>query len=151
MKTLRVVIFILCLTMTWGCIQFQELSSTKAKKSSVAEPEIPKVDSPDLAKMILRPKRSQLDISRDPFMPLIGKNELPIGLESCVDNLADVSFLGTVKVNNQYLALVAHNKGKDVYQIQSQIRNFTITAIEENEITLTNGTKEIKMKRGVKP
>jgi hypothetical protein len=151
MKIPQGAILILFSLLVCGCIQFHELSSINNNKSAATEAEIPKVESPDLAKMILRPKRSSLDITRDPFLPLTEKNKLPTIIESNVDNLEDVHFLGTVKVNDQYLALVANNKGKDVYKLQNQIRNFTITEIGENEITLTNGTKEIKMKRSLNP
>lgn len=149
MKALSFFILAFCLTLA-GCLGFPGVSPI-VKNPPQEDETLVVVQSPELAKMILRPKKGPIDVSRDPFHPLMDNIKLNDCFSISVDNLTDVCFLGTVKVNGKFSALVADSKGKDVYQLQSRIRNYTITSIEEDEITLTNGDNNIKIKRGTKP
>lgn len=156
-------LFIICvLVALTGCDQITGMMNFKSKKhqqnAAAVNPNAVSAAAPiedvQLAQIILKPKRHKLTITRDPFEPLIkskGSNGIGRSIEQLkeADALKDMQYLGMVKVGADTSALIKTQDKKEVYKVNDQVNHLTITAIEEDVITFTQGSKTFKLKRGV--
>lgn len=111
------------------------------------------VDDVQLAKIILKPKRHKLTITRDPFEPLIKPKNFDatrnaVDQHQLNDELKGMQYVGLVKVGDSFSALIRTDSKKGVYKVNDQVGQLTITAIEEGSITFIQGSKTYKLKRG---
>ncbi len=156
-------LFIICALVTLtGCDQLSGMTNFKSKKhqqnTAAVNPNAVSAASPiedvQLAQIILKPKRHKLTITRDPFEPLIkskGSDGIGRSIEQLkeADALKGMQYLGMVKVGEDTSALIKTQDKKEVYKVNDQVNHLTITAIEEDVITFTQGSKTFKLKRGV--
>ncbi len=118
-------------------------------------PEIEKIKSPELAKIILKSETTKIDVSRDPFKPLIEKDtevkEIVVLNTEYLDiyDVSKLKFLGVAKIDDEYRALLKMDNKKGIYKIKDKIKHFTIVSIETDKVILNNGKKLITLKRGV--
>jgi hypothetical protein len=119
------------------------------------DPLIERIKTPQLARMILKPQKAELKVSRDPFTPLFTSKEEAKANSPQVNETAspieDLIFLGVVRMNEEYLALLKDNLKKGLFRVNEKVKDFTITDIQEDEVTLNNGVRTIKIKRGDNP
>lgn len=141
-----------------GCDQINALTHRKAKdqKSPVvaAVTANAQVDDVQLAKIILKPKRHKLSVTRDPFEPLIKPKNSDGTVQSVeeiqqADTLKGMHYLGMVKVGNDISALIKTEHAKDVYKVNDEVNLLKIKTIEEDSITFSKEGKTFKLKRGV--
>lgn len=117
------------------------------QKPEVKKPVIEKIKTPELAKKILRPVKHQLDVTKDPFRPLIeAKSTVAEDKEAYTP--ADVEFIGVVRVADEYQVLLKTNAKKGLFRVHDRIKNFTIEDIQHDRVVLNNGIKSITLKRG---
>ena len=143
-RNILITILILSL-MGVGCNRVAKIMPLK--KEAPAAPAVKKVESLELAKLILKPKKVEIDVSKDPFKPLINKEKEPLNSME-VYNPEDLQFLGVVRVGEEYSALLKNEIQKGVFRIDDKIKDYTIVNIEETSVVLSNGNKTITLKRG---
>ena len=147
-----IILFVLIGIFGTACEDLRKISLQQDKKKTPEAKKEDVVDSPQLAQLILKPKRPKLDISRDPFEPLFWEakeNPTKGAPLSNVDMLEDVKFLGLVRIGDTVSALLKTKSGKKMYHLDDQIREYKITDITGIGVVLTNGQRTIKVKRGV--
>ena len=135
-----------------GCAQGgEEKAGQPAISDAAPQPLVEMIDSPQLARMILKPVKKELPVSRDPFAPLINPKKEKVTAPAAVRDAAqieDLSFLGVVRIDEEYLALLADRFEKGVYRVNDTIKGFTIVDIQTEEVTFSNSVRTIKIKRG---
>lgn len=133
---------------TSGC----DLVKSKTKKQpAVIKPSLKKVDDLDLAKILLKPKKADIQVSRDPFEPLVkAKKKKAITRIKKLDNqeMQQYRFLGVARVDNEYVAYLKNGPVKGTYRKDDKVKDFTITEIGPDEVILFNGDQTITLKRG---
>ncbi len=164
MKKITLLLTIMMIISLAGCDKPNAIESMfkngSQKQQTVAE-NVPAVSPTaivqdvQLAKIILKPERHKLSVTRDPFEPLIKPKNFDATANSVeqlqeMDALKGMEFLGLMKVGDIYSALIKTEKTKGVYKVNDQVNQLTITAIEEKSITFTKGSKTFKLKRGDK-
>lgn len=112
------------------------------------------VEDVELAKIILRPKRHNLSVKRDPFEPLIKPKEMldtmPIDQQREEDVLRGLEYLGLVRVGEKNSVLLKTEKGKGVYRINDKVGQLTIAEIHEDHIVFEKNDRNFKLKRGAR-
>ena len=121
-------------------------------------PILTEVNDLELAKLILRPEEEKKDFNIDPFKPLaggeIGSVKRAAQSESSrsgvvyIEGIGEVRFVGVIKSNDEYFALLKTNKGKGTYKVGDNLENYRVTEIENNKIILTDGSQTIIIERG---
>ena len=156
-----IVLLIAAVGLSAGCQDFKKASAKlKIFKEPAKEEEKPLVEfveNADLAKVILKPERKPLTISRDPFKPLITKEMaaagdldnkiIPTGQEQALE---DVVLIGVVKLGEESRAYFKTGDKTGVFKIQDKIRGFTIEEINIDSVVLKSGDRKIVKKRGKK-
>lgn len=132
----------------YGCDKIAKLTVVEEQKPVEAVVLVPRVNSPQLAKLILKPQRTKLDVSKDPFKPLYVETSSTGSSDAVRIGASDIVFLGVIKSDNQYLALLKSNAKKGIYRINDKIASFTIEAIQNDKVILNDGIQTITLKRG---
>lgn len=127
-----------------------DLNAVKGTEAEVSQGSKPE-DNP-LEKIMLERIRQPLDVSHDPFVPLIIPKEAevqftPVELEE-QDPLMGMRYIGLVKLGDAYSVLLHTESGKGVYQVNDQIKDLTIAAIDESSITFKKGSQVLTLQRG---
>lgn len=143
--------------LSMGCQDLKKTSSKLFKEPAKEEekPLIEYIESVDLAKVILKPERKPLKISRDPFKPIIAKDSddemageiIPIGQEQALE---DVVLVGIVKLGAESRAYLKTDSKTGVFKVQDKIRGFAIVEINPDSVVLQSGDRKIVKKRGKK-
>ena len=127
---------------------------SKHVEQAKVEPLMEKVESPQLAQMILKPEKHRMVIKRDPFQPLsmltpvIAQTPGPEAQEE--DILANLEYLGVVIINNEFSALLKMGEKKGIYHVKDKINTMTILDIKNEYVMLKSGSQTFTLKRGVK-
>jgi hypothetical protein len=136
-----------------GCSKVREAKVRSQKKEQQA-PLIEKIDSEELAKLILKPKRAKLDVSRDPFRPLKGAEgyarAFGPGAVHDTTEIQGYQFVGVARLNNDFVAFLKGDKKKGTFRKDDMIKDYTIKDIQEDRIVLSNGVQTVTLKRGDK-
>ncbi|MGE0268218.1 MAG: hypothetical protein AB7S78_07170 [Candidatus Omnitrophota bacterium] len=143
----RLIYLAIIILMFTGC----DLVQKKSKKTTVVKkPTLDKVDDLNLAKIILKPERSDISVTRDPFKPLIQEEEKQTVVRNTIGNqeLKRYKFLGVAKVNNEYVAYLKSGAVKGTFRKDDKLKDYTITEIGPDEVVLSNGDQTITLKRG---
>lgn len=130
-----------------GC----DLVEKKTKKTeTVKKPSLEKVDDLQLAKLILKPTRAEINVTRDPFRPLIQEEEKQTLVRNTIGNqdLKRYKFLGVAKVNDEYVAYLKNGAVKGTFRKDDKLKDYTITDIGPDQVVLSNGDQTITLKRG---
>ena len=148
-----------------GCDALKNMALGKPpfeKKTAAPAPEksFEYIQSPELAKVILKPQRKPLTISRDPFKPLITKEMVNqnqedmdkklSSLTTLQDTLDDVILIGVVKFENQFRAYLKTDSKTGIYKPRDKVRNYVIQEINYDRIVFKFGNNEIIKKREAK-
>ena len=118
------------------------------KQTTEKEPVIPKVETSQLAKIILTPKTENSRISRDPFKPLLKSGPVNTNDNVFLEGLNNVKFLGVVKVNDEYRVLIQSDTKKDIFKKNELVHGYTIEEIQTDYLILKKGETRKKIKRG---
>lgn len=143
----RLIYLAIIILMFTGC----DLVQKKTKKTNVVKkPTLEKVDDLNLAKIILKPEKSDISVTRDPFKPLIQEEEKQTVVRNTIGNqeLKRYKFLGVAKVNNEYVAYLKSGAVKGTFRKDDKLKDYTITEIGPDEVVLSNGDQTITLKRG---
>ncbi|MCA9394386.1 MAG: hypothetical protein KC900_09305 [Candidatus Omnitrophica bacterium] len=144
----RLTLTMMTVLLAAGC----DLAGFKTEaKPVVAKPVLEKIDDEQLAKLILKPKKAAIDVTRDPFEPLIQeerKSPVFAGIPQQGQDLKRFKFLGVFKENDEYVAFLKSGQDKGTYRKDDKLKDFTITKIGPDEVILTNGEQTVTLKRG---
>jgi len=150
MKRHTALIIIFIAFFLFGCGQKKGTKTrASAKKNKTETLQI--IDSPQLAKLILKPVREKYDLKRDPFAPLSSLTKSSYIGQSMMDthNVRDMKLLGVAKINDEFIAFLKGNTNKGTYRINDKINDYTITEINNDKVVLNNGAQIVILKRGV--
>ena len=105
----------------------------------------------ELAKMILKPAPANIDISRDPFQPLVEQDwsQTEEAQANLRKQLANIQLIGVIKIDNNYLALIDSDSKRKLYKVNDVFMNYTIEKIQMDHIILSDGDSKITLKRGI--
>lgn len=150
MKTRNILLTVLILPLLFGCGPKTGIKSHANAKRNKAET-LHIIESPQLAKIILKPVREEYDLKRDPFAPLsassrssyIGQNKMD------THGVSDMKLLGVAKINEEFIAYLKGNTSKGTYRINDKINDYTIMEINNEKVVLNNGAQIVILKRGV--
>ena len=139
-------------TGVWGC-DYLKNNKIMNKKANPTESEdiLKKIESPVLAKLILKPARYKIDISKDPFEPLIQEDDTPVIVDMKTERIInpdDYKFIGIVKINGEPLVLLNVKEKRAIYKLNDEVDSFVISNISNEEVILKNGKKILILKRG---
>jgi hypothetical protein len=154
MKKSYIFIFLMiALFFLTGCGNGSTLSS-KGREENVKDA-IAVVDNLELAKSILKPKKSDLDVSRDPFKPLVVKTTekkvdaviVPEVPDIDVMSIESMKYLGRVRSDDENAAFLKSNKDKGLYRVDDRIKDFVVREILDDKVIFSNGKREITLRR----
>jgi len=136
-------------------VLLREFSGERAQQAAAKKAESFAVTDTELAKVILNPDRPQLDIARDPFLPLeINQSQrLPDSAAQTLDGQKlrqEIKFLGVVVVGGETRAILEVKSKKGIFKTQDRVEGFTISGIDKEQISLENNQEVIIIKRGSK-
>jgi hypothetical protein len=134
-----------------GCDESaQDSASGKNGNGTIEQlPEI-RVESPDLAKVILKPQREKFDISKDPFRPLFYQGSYSKDGETpVVDEVGGWKWGGVVRIGQESLLLMKNDTGRGFFRVNDKIDSYTIIDIQQEQAVLNDGKKDIILKRSV--
>ena len=63
--------------------------------------------------------------------------------------IKEFSFLGTAKVDGEYVAYLKNGNIRGTYRKDDQLKDYTIKQIDPSKVVLTNGAQIVTLKRGV--
>lgn len=144
-------IILLGLLGTLGCEEYRAVvSPPKSDSKKTAAPLVKRVESPDLAKFILKPVREKIDVTRDPFrpLPIVQSSEKAKDTLTEQPDLADWKLVGVVKMDAEFVALLKSKNRRGVFRVNDKIQNYTVISIDEKQVIFNNGSSKIIMKRG---
>ncbi len=122
------------------------------KQPEVVKPKLKKVDDLNLAKLLLKPNKADIQVSRDPFEPLIKEEpkntKVMVRKKPRTNEMRQYKFLGVAKVNNEYVAYLKNGAVKGTFRKDDKVKDYTITEIGPNQVTLSNGDQTVTLKRG---
>lgn len=124
-----------------GCKKIKRVIPQRAKKTTV----VPKVESVELAEIIMRPKPYYFE-ARDPFKPLIGGISQIAG----IDVRLDLNLRGVVDLGNERVALIESPSKVEVFREKDKIAGYTIENIYPDEVVLKkdkNNVVVLKIRR----
>ncbi|MBP9853625.1 MAG: hypothetical protein KBD53_02020 [Candidatus Omnitrophica bacterium] len=123
--------------------------SSKKKEVVVSEPVVEKVEDLQLAKIILKPEKPEISVTRDPFKPLIELNKGPAALVLNIgEQLERYKFMGVTKSDDEYVAFIKDGAKRGTYRKNDMLNEFKIVDIGPQEVLLLNGEKTFTLKRG---
>ncbi len=141
----KVPIFLMILLLTTGGCRFP--GSGVSARQSPEKPRIPRIENRQLAKLILTPKTEKLRVARDPFKPLIAREESASREPVAIQNL-NVMFLGSVKVGDEVRALVQVNDKKEFVRENDTVQGYTVESINMDQVVFAKGDQQKIIKRG---
>ena len=118
-------------------------SSSKQSQPAAEKLAVPEIKDENLAKFLLKPDRKPVEISRDPFKPLITVKASVKKEEVHVD----IVLLGIVKLNNNYTVILRSKSKKGIFKVGDDIEGFKVAEITQNHVILNNGEKNLKLER----
>jgi len=148
MKRYIFIILLILSLSAGGCDQLESVSPSKRQKTNEPVSSIDQVESLEFAKLILKPKRHKLDVSKDPFKPLITNETPPLQEVKGVESLEGLKFVGVIRMNDEYLVLLKTNSEKGVFKLRDKIKNYIIEDIQPDRVKLSNGVRSVILKRG---
>ncbi len=148
----RTMCFILILNVSLcGCGMGKDyLRKQREQQEPQPAPLVQMVESTDLAKVIIKPKQEKLVVEKDPFMPLFNKGKGMQNVDGTfAQNFRKVRYLGLIRMDDQFSALLITDEKKGVYQVHDKIKGFIIRDIKPDEVVLTteSGDKTFSLKR----
>ncbi len=127
---------------------FSACSSGNKNKNAVSEPVVEKVEDLQLAKIILKPEKPEIKVTRDPFKPLMeGKGSAAVVL-NIGEQLERYKFMGVTKSDDEYVAFIKDGAKRGTYRKNDMLNEFKIVDIGPQEVLLLNGEKTFTLKRG---
>ncbi len=117
-----------------GCKKIKKIIPQRAKKTAV----VPKVESVELAEIIMRPKPYSFE-AKDPFKPLIGGIPQIAG----IDVRLDLNLRGIVNLGGERVALIETPSKVDVFREKDRIAGYTIENIYPDEVVLKKDNKNV--------
>lgn len=151
MKNLTRILIVSLVTLTTALPEISLAQTRKADNADLDELVAPE----KLPEIIGRPKQEKITVSRDPFAPLI-KTQPPAEVakaaeeERRMDVFKGMEYAGVIKWGERYSAYIRTDSGKEVYQINDRVGDWTITDISEQIITFKNGDNTYQLQRGDK-
>ncbi len=158
-KWMIYIVVILLVSLT-GCDVLKNMALGKPlfqKKTAAApveeKPLIEYIQSPELAKIILKPEKKPLSVSRDPFKPLIAEEINAQGQDNSVSplaepaNLDDVALIGVVKFGSEVRAYLKMSNKTGIFKVGDTLRNYVINQIDSDRVIFKSGNSEIEKKR----
>lgn len=143
-----ILVMSLCLVSS-GCKEFANSWPGRKPKKVAKTVEPKKADDINLSKIILKPKREKPNVSRDPFAPLLGQDSAANPrLTKDVDELQGLEYLGVIKNQDEFSALLKFESKRMVKKIDDEIKGYRIVEMNPEELILTNGIKTKTVKRG---
>ncbi len=142
MKFRSLIILLGVIILTAGC----RFDSGMLIEPNKRESNTNRIDNPQLAKLILTPKRERLRVARDPFKPLVMKSGKSVTVAAPKVEMK-VQYLGTLKVSDQNKALLRVNGKKGFYVTGDKIQGYTINNIDTDQLILTQDDQKLKIKR----
>ena len=142
MRRSRFIVFILILFLA-GCKYIKPQAFLDKKEP---EPVVKRIENPQLAKLILTPKREKLHVSRDPFKPLL----LPVATSMkapVTKQDLKVVFIGTMKVEDEVRALLQVDSKKEFFRVKDVIHGYTIESIDADTVVLSKENQQMVIKR----
>lgn len=135
-----------------GCGNTEQAKIKKVNQAQIDYINSLRVNDEDLAKMILKPKKETIDVSRDPFTPLGQQFNQPlqqvvVAEDDAAREIKKYKFEGVAKMGEEYIAFLQSGKNKGAFRIKDDVIGFKIKNINENEITLTNGEEIVTLRR----
>ncbi|MBU0468264.1 MAG: hypothetical protein KKF78_00385 [Candidatus Omnitrophica bacterium] len=133
-----------------GCEQTKKVKPVIIEDTRKTARSSESVNNLELAKLILKPKREELSITKDPFKPLNQKAYSISKMDSPM-NTSDVKsfrFLGVSKDNGEYVAFLKNGSERGAFRLQDKLSGYTIKKIQNDTVILSNGSQIIKLKRG---
>ncbi len=144
-----------------GCSQTSAKKSKAKSKAATSSaqtgntPASPVIEDTHLAKVILKQDNKPLSVNRDPFKPLLQKDlatwqeinkDLVRG--DTQDNLSDIKLMGVIKIGDESKAYLMVKDKMSMYQVKDQVREYTISKIDRNEVEFKSDTNIVVKKRG---
>jgi len=142
MKPIRLITVVSLIVMLAGC----RFSPGLLVEQNQTEAHPNRIEDPQLAKLILTPKREKLKVARDPFQPLLTKSGTTVTTLAAETDLK-IKYLGALKVSDQTKALLRVNDKKRFYLKDEVIQGYTIESIDMDQVTLIQGERKLKIKR----
>lgn len=149
-NSIFIAIGLMLLAILLGCDGQQFGAAQKTERAATAKVmAIPSVDDFELAKMLLKPRKYDLDVSRDPFKPLMVEtvNQSPVEPDLDVVNIESMKYFGVVRLNNENAAFLKSNVSRGIYRVNDEINGFTVTQISDEEVVFSNGKRTITLRR----
>ena len=138
-----------------GCEQYAKFFKRRKQKKANIESSIKsrlpqKIESIDLAKMILKDEPVVLSVKRDPFKPLLRQGTLAKKEKVSMDQetLRTAKILGITKMGDEFSVLMSLGDKKGVFSLHEKIGGFELTEITTDFIVLKKGEKTYTIKRG---
>jgi len=152
MKT-KLLIIMMFAVAVGGCDQIDSLVLKTTKSKRDVKKVEKKIESADLAKIILKPKKRKMTVQKDPFKPILYQSHHSTAKKKSrkfhdASSIKDFKFVGVVKVNNEYLALLKKGNERGIFRKNDKVKNFTVTRIKDDRVILSNGIQTITLKRG---
>lgn len=138
MRKYYILIFVfLMMVSISGCKKIKKVIPQRAKKTAV----VPKVESVELAEIIMRPKPYYFE-AKDPFKPLIGG----ISQITEIDVKLDLNLRGVVDLGNERVALIETPSKVEVFREKDEIAGYTIESIYPDEVVLRKDENRVVLK-----
>ncbi len=151
----QIVCLIILVFATTGCEQYKRYFRIKKLKKQNLEKTFnhvlpQKVESVDLAEIILKPAPPNLAIKKDPFKPLLQQSFSPKQERIDLDQeaLKEAKILGITKIGSAYSVLMSLGRIKGVFSLNDDIGGFTLKDIKSDAVILKKGEKSYTIKRG---
>ena len=111
------------------------------------------VDDPQLAKLILKPRQKAINVSRDPFKPLMDwndkRNDAKV-MAPVKQQFSDLTFIGMIKMGDQAIALLKSGDKKTMLKNNAAYKGFIVIEITNSQVTFSDGVTQITLRRGAK-
>lgn len=153
---LQCLCLLLVVTGSAGCDRYTKYFKRKKQREQRAlarsKKKLPKkVESIDLASLILKPEPVFLSVEKDPFKPLFYvKNSNVADTPDSVDQgiLSTAKILGVTKMGDEYSVLFSMGDIKGVFSVNDDIAGFKLKEIASDFIVLEKEEKLYSIKRG---
>ncbi|MFP4472644.1 MAG: hypothetical protein ACLFPX_02065 [Candidatus Omnitrophota bacterium] len=135
----RKFIFMMIVVLFAGCGYMDAGEDRPAALEQEDQRVVERIEDPRLAKLILTPKEYRVDISRDPFKPLISREK---NMEKKSDPQSEaierMEYLGSVQFGDDVQALLKSQTQTGVYRSGDVIGPYTIDSIKVDEIRFSH-------------
>jgi len=150
MKRVLIVFLIAGGFVSGGCEKIvQQFFPHKKQPEATLKPAIQRIENPELAKLILKPQRPKLDVSRDPFQPLVSSDQMLWVQGDGEYALGEWKFIGMVRMDDEFWAYLRSDTQKGTFKVNDKIKDYTIEEIQKDRVVFNNGEKTITLKRGM--